>query len=88
MVKRKTRHPSNTTMQKDRYNFPATELKPVSALAQLWSRYGSDNTLQGDTAGIVGIINLYLYVTKRYLPVSKIWHRMLDPQLEVHYVPY
>jgi hypothetical protein len=37
----------------------------VPALAQLWSRYGSDNTVREDTAGIVRIVILYLYVDKK-----------------------
>jgi hypothetical protein len=42
-----------------------------SALVQLWSRYGSDNTVREDTAGIVRVVILYLYVDKKILSVSK-----------------
>jgi hypothetical protein len=41
------------------------------ALAQLWSRYGSENTIREDTAGLVRIVILYLHVDKRYYPYLK-----------------
>jgi hypothetical protein len=42
-----------------------TSSNGIGALVQLWSRYGSDNTVREDTAGIVRIFILYLYVDKK-----------------------
>jgi hypothetical protein len=36
-----------------------------AALAQLWSQYGRYNTVREDTAGIVRIVILYLYVDRK-----------------------